>query len=298
MLVGVVILVLMAMAMTRAVRVHVFMIVLAVMMMVVSVIMSMAVAVAAGVNVVMVMIVLRIMLMGVVAVIMTMAMSVPRSIGVNMFVCMIKTVLMVMTMMMTMTVGYTVGMHMIMFVMVRSIMAMIVIAGITAHANFLSCLKIKDSRASFIPASAMTAHQPTSSLSSMLLMFNSSPCNRVSRREPQLHAVNSVSVANSTPQDSQRARPSISLISSAAPSSKVPRATASKQNAIASGITPDNTPTSIFTRRTLRPLAASPTIATMLRVMPSSCMTANKSEAIARPPACQQSAVRQIRCAS
>src|SRR4051795_172067 len=114
----------------------------------------------------------------------------------------------------------------------------------TAHADFLSCLEIEDGRASLIPASAMTAHQATSSSSSMLLMFNSSPRNRVSRREPQVHGVNSVLVTSSAPQDSQRARPSIVLIASAAPSSNVPRATASKQNAIASGMTPDNSPTS------------------------------------------------------
>ena len=46
----------------------------------------------------------------------------------------------------------------------------------------------------------------------MLLMFNSSPCNRVSRCEPQLHALNSVRVTNSSPQESQRARPWVTTV--------------------------------------------------------------------------------------
>src|SRR5580658_5387179 len=48
-----------------------------------------------------------------------------------------------------------------------------------------------------------------------------------------------------------------------------------KQNAIASAITPESLPTSIVTRLTRRPFAASSTIATMLRVMESSCIAAS-----------------------
>src|SRR5678816_1911467 len=141
-----------------------------------------------------------------------------------------------------------------------------------AHRHRLPGLKVVDGGSGLVSAPAMSAHQAIPASSSMLLMFNSSPCNRVSRFEPQGQEANSVSVTNSTPQPLQRALPSTCLISSVAPSSAVPCATVSKQNTIASAITPDNFPISSVTRRTRRPFAASPTMATMFLLMPSSCM--------------------------
>src|SRR5208282_6501690 len=84
--------------------------------------------------------------------------------------------------------------------------------------------------------------------------------------------VSRVGVANSSPQASQRATPSISRISRLASSASVPLATSGKQKATASGATPDSFPISSVTRRTLRPSAASATRSTMLDAMANSCI--------------------------
>jgi hypothetical protein len=55
---------------------------------------------------------------------------------------------------------------------------MIVVVGMTAHGSLLSGLKIQNRGAFLVPASAMPAHQATSTSSSMLLIFSSSPRNR------------------------------------------------------------------------------------------------------------------------
>src|SRR3954462_7010201 len=140
-----------------------------------------------------------------------MTMAVTRPVGMNVFVGMVMIVGAVMGVMVIMTVADTVATQMIMLLVSRVIMGVIAVVGMAAHIDFLPSLKVKHSGASLVSASAMTAHQATSSSSSMLLMFNSSPCNRVRRREPQLHAVNSVWVTSSRAQESQRARPSIFL---------------------------------------------------------------------------------------
>jgi hypothetical protein len=69
-------------------------------------------------------------------------------------------------------------------------------------------LEVDNRHAAPIPASAIAAHQLSSS--SMVLTFNSSPCTRVMRRDPHGQRVNRVGIGNSLPQAAHWPRPSIS----------------------------------------------------------------------------------------
>src|SRR5208282_568873 len=100
---------------------------------------------------------------------------------------------MIMPMLMRMAVSCAVGMHVL--------MRLSIIVGIASHRRFLSRLQIEDCRVGLAAASAMSTHH-AASISSIDFTFSSSPLNRVNRYEPQAQAANSVSVANSAPQDS------------------------------------------------------------------------------------------------
>jgi len=102
------------------------------------------------------------------------------------------------------------GMIVIMEMVVVMVMVMVMVVKALSHDSLLSRLRIEDCRIG-LAASAMSAHH-AASISSIDLTFSSSPCSRVNRPEPQSQVANSVAVANSAPQDSQRARPSIFLI--------------------------------------------------------------------------------------
>jgi hypothetical protein len=175
---------------------------------------------------------------------MGMSVTVPAAIGMDMIVYVGRFMLVLVLVIMGVPDAAATSVIMLMGVA----MVGTVLVRMAAHGDLLSGLKIKDGGPGLVPASAMSTHQATSCSSSMLLIFSSSPCNRVNRRDPQLQGVNSVSAVNSEPQASQRARPSIRLISSVAPSSMVPCATVSKQKAIASGMTPESFPMSSVTR--------------------------------------------------
>ena len=85
----------------------------------------------------------------------------------------------------------------------------VVVVKALSQDSLLSGLQIEDCRIGLATASAVSAHHAASS-NSIDLTFSSSPASRVSRCEPQPQVANSVPVANSEPQDPQRARPSIS----------------------------------------------------------------------------------------
>jgi len=88
-------------------------------------------------------------------------------------------------------------------------MVVVVVVKALSQASLLSGLQIEDCRIGLATASAVSAHH-VASTTSIDLTFSSSPASRVSRCEPQPQVANSVPVANSEPQDPQRARPSIS----------------------------------------------------------------------------------------
>jgi hypothetical protein len=89
------------------------------------------------------------------------------TVGTDMIVCMMmpRVMAVMMLIIMGMAVTGTVGMNVMVF------MNTLMIVGMAADGNFLSGLKIEDSRPRLGPASAMSAHQATSASSSMLLMF-------------------------------------------------------------------------------------------------------------------------------
>ena len=88
-------------------------------------------------------------------------------------------------------------------------MVVVVVVKALSQDSLLSGLQIEDCRIGLATASAVSAHHAAST-NSIDLTFSSSPASRVSRCEPQPQVANSVPVANSEPQDPQRARPSIS----------------------------------------------------------------------------------------
>ena len=96
---------------------------------------------------------------------------------------------------------------MIMGMIVIMEMVVVMVVKALSHDSLLSRLRIEDRRIG-LAASAMSAHH-AASISSIDLTFSSSARSRVNRPEPQSQVANSVAVANSAPQDSQRARPLI-----------------------------------------------------------------------------------------
>ena len=99
---------------------------------------------------------------------MTMPMTMLDAVGMDVIMFMVLTMLMIVAVIVlavAMTMARAIGMHMI--------------VGIAAHGDFLAGLKIEDCRPGLVPTSAMSTHQATSCSSSMLLMFSSSPCNRL-----------------------------------------------------------------------------------------------------------------------
>jgi hypothetical protein len=122
-----------------------------------------------------------------------------------------------------------------------------------------------------------TAARGTHSSTSNSLTRSSPPATH-SRMPPQAHRPTGCSRGTSTAHEVHRARPATSRISRAAPSARVPRLTTSKQNLTASGMTAESRPISTVTRNTFAPRAFSTAIATMFRVMLSSCTLVSSAD--------------------